>query len=820
MFLGETKKESKSMTQSSTRKGLAWGAAVALVGSLFGVMPAQADANISLTPIKGTSTSTFVTEEFTLVAATLNSSADSSVGKLTYLVEKLSSVGVVAYSADSTTSADIAAGSSGKTIAAASTSVAVIPTSSAAVAGKKNIFSLKLVDATTSSASVDVKVTAFIDNDLDGVLDSGESNEAVTVSFLKYSAVTAAVALTQPIVGDVKSYATGSVSGINTDQLSGDLQIAFTHTSASATVSYSAIAAGSASAAVPALLVDETISAQVRYTHGSFNGLLGTADTKLVKAAVITAATWSPVKGDNAKASGSGSVSARINSAFVLNVKTVTNSTAVASIPATVTMNTYAAADALGSTRYILVNGTKITSSADVSALELKLTTGTDGVAAVNVETVGFATDGTTFSFTVKAQNLTNTYEVILKKPVFTVGNAVEAQLINLGASATLNYTVKDQWGVSSKRTNQRLKFTVTNPTGMAAKLDPAAVTAGAASAVLAATPVTVSGTVQVYAELQEADQDTGVFAAVGTATNVTVSVVVSSKSATFTTKPVATFSASISYGAAMSWSAVAANAIVVSAGGASVEVSSPNVVFFYDDATFSGKVTMPTDASGNVPAFKMASGKAGKHTISFTVGATTSTAVLTVEAAAADAGKTISFDKTALVSGETAKITGTLVDANGNPVLTSGSADVVVSWTGLGLPFGTGTLETDADGKFSINVLVLSTEVGASTLTATYRPTGDAASTKNITVAQAITIGTAAAEVNAVIGSFNGRWAVRVENAKGSAVVYKVGGKWYKATASSDNFVFSRKSRKGASVLVKVWVNGDLQNEQTITVK
>jgi hypothetical protein len=784
-------------------------------------MPAQADANISLTPIKGTSTSTFVTEEFTLVAATLTSTADSSVGKLTYLVEKLSSVGVVAYSADSTTSADIAAGSSGKTIAAASTSVAVIPTSSAAVAGKKNIFSLKLVDATTSSASVDVKVTAFIDNDLDGVLDSGESNEAVTVSFLKYSAVTAAVALTQPIVGDVKSYATGSISGINTDQLSGTLKIAFTHTSASATVSYSAIAAGSASAAVPSLLVDETISAQVQYYQDStFNGLLGTADTKLVKAAVITAATWSPVKGDNAKASGSGSVSARINSAFVLNVKTVTNSTAVASIPATVTMNTYAAADALDSTRYILVNGTKITSSADVSALELKLTTGTDGVAAVNVETVGFATDGTTFSFTVKAQNLTNTYEVILKKPVFTVGNAVEAQLINLGASATLNYTVKDQWGVSSKRTNQRLKFTVTNPTGMAAKLDPAAVTAGAASAVLAATPVTVSGTVQVYAELQEADQDTGVFAAVGTATNVTVSVVVSSKSATFTTKPVATFSASISYGAAMSWSAVAANAIVVSAGGASVEVSSPNVVFFYDDATFSGKVTLPTDASGNVPAFKIASGKAGKHTISFTVGATTSTAVLTVDAAAADAGKTISFDKTALVSGETAKITGTLVDANGNPVLTSGSADVVVSWTGLGLPFGTGTLETDADGKFSINVLVLSTEVGASTLTATYRPTGDAASTKNITVAQAITIGTAAAEVNAVIGSFNGRWAVRVENAKGSTVVYKVGGRWFKATASSDNFVFSRKSRVGASVLVKVWVNGDLQNEQTITVK
>ena len=86
---------------------------------------------------------------------------------------------------------------------------------------------------------------------------------------------------------------------------------------------------------------------------------------------------------------------------------------------------------------------------------------------------------------------------------------------------------------------------------------------------------------------------------------------------------------------------------------------------------------------------------------------------------------------------------------------------------------------------------------------------------TKTVAVAPA-----AASEVNAVIGSFNGRWAVRVENAKGSAVSIKVGGKWYKVTATSDSFVFSRKSRVGATVLVKVWVAGDLQNEQTIKVK
>ena len=94
-------------------------------------------------------------------------------------------------------------------------------------------------------------------------------------------------------------------------------------------------------------------------------------------------------------------------------------------------------------------------------------------------------------------------------------------------------------------------------------------------------------------------------------------------------------------------------------------------------------------------------------------------------------------------------------------------------------------------------------------------------ATARLVTSTQAVTVAPAAApEVNAVIGSFNGRWAVRVENAKGSTVVVKVGGRWFKVVATSDSFVFARKSRVGATPLVKVWVAGELQNEQTVTVK
>lgn len=809
------------MTQNSTRRGLAWAAAVALVGSFFGAMPAQADENISLTPIKGTSTSTFVTEEFTLVAATLNSTADSSVGKLTYLVEKTSTVGVVAWSADSTTSADIAAGSSGNTINAASTSVAVIPTSSRAVAGYKNIFSLKLVDATTSSASVDVKVTAFIDNDLDGVVDSGEANAVVTVSFLKLSAVTANVALTDVLTGDAKVKATGSLSGVNTDQLADTLKIAF---SDSASVQNVTIVGGSASATVTALDAAETVSAQVVYSTSAAVYVLGTAVTKTAAAKTTTAVTWSPVKSDNVKASGSGSVSSRINSAFVLNVKTVTNSTAVANIAATVTMDSYVAAEALSSTTYIKVNGVKVTKSADVALVDLALTTGADGTAAVTVETVGFGSESTTFSLTVTAQNFTSKVEILLAKPDFTVALPAEAIQSGMGSTTALAYTVKDQWGKSSARTNQQLAFTVTNPTGGTSTLASVPVTSGVASANFVAAPSTVSGTFKVYAELQEADPDTGVFSALNGSTNVTVSIIVSSSTAVFSTKPVASYSASISYGAAMSWSEVAASAVKVSLGGASVVASNPDVIFFYDDATFSGTVTLPSDASGNLPAFKMASRKAGKHTVSFTVGATTSTALLVVDAAAGDAGKTITFDKTTLVAGETAKITGTLVDANGNAVYTSGSADVVVAWSGKGLPFGTGTIETDADGQFSINVLVLSSETGTGTITATYRPAGDATSTKNVTATQVLTIGAAApvasADQKLTIGTFNGYIAIYAKGYTGQKLSYKVAGKWGTVASLSAFQRVVRKTGAGYEIAVVLYIDGVKVKTETVTTK
>jgi hypothetical protein len=129
---------------------------------------------------------------------------------------------------------------------------------------------------------------------------------------------------------------------------------------------------------------------------------------------------------------------------------------------------------------------------------------------------------------------------------------------------------------------------------------------------------------------------------------------------------------------------------------------------------------------------------------------------------------------------------------------------------------------ETDADGKFRVSVLTSAADSGTLTVTAVYMPQGAATVTaKKVTSVQNVTVAPAApVEANAVIGSFNGRWAVRVENAKGSVVSVKAGSRWVKFTALNNNYLFSRKSVVGRTIAVSVWVDGELQNSQTITIK
>jgi hypothetical protein len=253
------------------------------------------------------------------------------------------------------------------------------------------------------------------------------------------------------------------------------------------------------------------------------------------------------------------------------------------------------------------------------------------------------------------------------------------------------------------------------------------------------------------------------------------------------------------------------------------VTLSAPNVMFKVGDVYTLGTVTVPTDASGAYSDVKVFSNTTGKVSVSAVVGAAKKELGLAYVAAADTAGaKWVQvLAPTTIVPGSTAQFKFQLLDTWSNPVKVTTTSKIAVSYTGPGFVTATLPNTTDADGYLSFSVLYGSNDQGA--VSVTFKYDGDATATTtadNVAATATATVGVVAAEVNAVIGSFQGRWAVRVENAKGSTVVIKVGGNWYKLTASSDNFLFSRKSKVGATPLVKVWVDGELQNEQTITVK
>ncbi len=822
------------MFKKDTRRGLALGAAFSLIASLFVAAPAaQADENgVVVTPFVGTSNTMLVTEEFVVKTRLGLNVTATRIANLKYLVEKPAGYNLTVsntVSAVLTGGTHTAVSATVSNIAAADTFSYITPSDASNTGINQLRVSPWSASALTSvSKAVTVKITAFLDIDPDGKFNSSsEPYQTYEVKFVPWADLSAAVTLTQPVFGAITASATAAVSGVNFEQLNGQFKINISTTYGSGSSTSASlndhVATGTMSASYPVSAsapVDSSVSATVYYDE-SGNGVVAGEALKVSKLGVanatITAVTASAVEGDNLVATDDDEFEARLNSSFALKAWALTNSTVVAAKVPSFTVTTSNAA--LSATQYIVVNGTTYTTSADLIAKTFALTAGTDGKGDITISTVGFD-DADTITVKLTSENQNDEVVITTNNPDWTVERSAGQYLVTtVGTAVTAEFSVEDQFGVASALTDQQVVFSIAG-TGFSTSTVAAAVV-GAKASVTANPSATATGSYTITPNLQYRDRNSGNWTDESGATENAVTVYVQSTIVnSFATKPTATASASISYGAAMSWSGAITAAVAVT--GSEVVVSATGVIFQYDSKTYSDTVKI-TAGSGGAVSFKATSRKAGKYTISFVAGAATGSTILTVDAAAASAAKDITFDKTTLVQGATTTITGTVADENGNPIKTSGS-DVVVSWTGKGLPFGTGTLATDADGKFSINVLVLGTETGTGTLTATYRPSSSATDTKNITVAKTFAIDAPAVvpapEVNAVIGTFNGRWAVRVENAKGAVVAVKVGGNWFKYTSLNENYLFSRKSAVGRSVAVAVYVNGTLENVATITIK
>ena len=225
------------MTKFMNRKGLALGAAFALVATGLVAAPASAAGEISLAVNGGTGTSTILGESFSLKATVGSLVPDSSNDEVTFLVANATGA-TLTYTADAGQREVGVDDDSIETTVVDGTGVAATGTSSGVADYVKGGFTqdgdrsvittaeayldnqtLSISSAATAAHSV--TVTAWLDADGSGTINNGEfASSPVTISFVEYDDAGLQVAMkSTPQLGDGTFTAKVTSSVINVAQV-------------------------------------------------------------------------------------------------------------------------------------------------------------------------------------------------------------------------------------------------------------------------------------------------------------------------------------------------------------------------------------------------------------------------------------------------------------------------------------------------------------------------------------------------------------------------------------------------------------------------
>jgi hypothetical protein len=210
------------MSKNLTRKGLAFGALVALTSSVIAGAPAVAADSVVLEPTLGTSYNTILGEDFKLTSlftAAAQQGAETQKFRIVDTEKKLDITNGTdldnAY--NGTYSADVTGNDTDATVNRTAADGIYILEGGSAVGPAKDV--LRLVSAGATS-TFSVTVQSWLDFDGDNVIDTGEAASTVrTVKFVKASEVVSTTTITAPMVGDTTLTATLEFNDINNEQL-------------------------------------------------------------------------------------------------------------------------------------------------------------------------------------------------------------------------------------------------------------------------------------------------------------------------------------------------------------------------------------------------------------------------------------------------------------------------------------------------------------------------------------------------------------------------------------------------------------------------
>ena len=813
------------MSKNLTRKGLALGAVVALGASVFAGSPAFAANEINVAPSAGTSYAIASGVQYTLATTFAPGFTPSSYAQLKYLV-KTDANSTVKFAAQNTTTGLPAAVTAATAQAISTTSAAI----SAASTGATDVAYLGLSAVTTSVTSA-VEVTAFVDANNDGALTAGEWNTVKTVTFKKAADIVPVVALTQPSTGDTSLKATVVWGDLNVEQIS-DETVKFTAGTQIASATAGTLTDGVWVKSATALAAAEAVTAQAYIGATAYGSSVSGAAT----AGTISSITGAVVAGNDATSAGV----VRTNGSFVAKVTALDTATtpvaaAAVAIKATfATSATLVAASTGVDEKSITVNGTKYTSNAALTAASVALTTDATGVATVAISSTGLvATNTITVSFA--AQNLTASAVATQTDAAYTVTDDAASTVIatNKNTATTLNYSVKDQFGVLSARTNERLVVGATN-----ALVATQYIAVSAGKATFSVTPALDSTTaVVVSAALEVSTNTNGTITWAANGTNVANRTVqIRSAAYAFTVAPAIDATNGINNGAwtvagaqkqtltivdqadtaAVGYVAPAASTtwakvtLTGSNAGEKLTVSGTDVFLSIDGAAVT-KNSASKVAQAAAAVIYVASNTAGAKTLTVTNGTVSATVVVTFAAAVAANRAAIAFGEatTSSQAGRSVDVTAIVTDKFGNVVA---GADAAISATGVGYLANT-TITTDASGKIVAKLIVGAGETGDAVVTASV--TLADATVK--TVVKTISFGVTDAQIDNV-----GKRVTAVASfSKGKTVSFYVDGvkKWSKLSASDADVVLNYNLKKGRHT-VTVKISGGFVASEVIIVK
>jgi hypothetical protein len=641
--------------------------------------------------------------------------------------------------------------------------------------------------------------------------------------------------------------------------------------------------------AVSALVKDAAVKVQPLYKLAgspASTDTIAAAKTATIAARVAATIVGGAVASATAKDNVAGtSVTSLLNSSFAVKA-VVKDGATVPAVLANRPVTAVITATGLTSTapaKTLSVNGTVYSDSSLLpgqgSVAKLALTTNASGEAIINFTTAGFA-DTATFTVVFYTENLTaGTITVTQAAAAYTLTVDNQAAISSAvdGSSVPVSVSVYDQFGgvpaneydVTATLTGSGQATTAATAAGSNAA---ATLTGGKATinlvengtgngnnvydlkvqkrlagnvygttvttAVVHTVKITdaanlVAGTITSGVGVQ--DSTTKVYAVAGTVALSLVDLKNADTRKILETAP--TFANTQVLSGTVTTAATATSAAVAVAG-AKVTISAPGLQFGAGSVYASGSITVVADANGAWSA-NVASHKAGKQTITVTSGAASATITVVFAAAADTTGTSLVVDAPAyILPGRTLVVTGVLTDKYGNAINTVSTTDttnnettellgdLVVSYDGPGLIVGALPTETDADGKFSLRVLLGANETGSATVTAKYDANGDAdyADTGDLSAAKTVVIGSApvAAPAYTVAASGStGKFFVSATGAANKTVVVKVAGKFVKSfkPTSADKKAIVIAATKGSKA-VTVFVGGKLALTKKVTVK